>query len=219
MVSGWRQWCWCGLGNGSGLPSCLDLLSGRDVVGAVEAVSLPDLIFQLRGDLYRATWQGEGKDPKFVVGPVELELTVVVDSSRGAGASAALCVLDVSAEGKKSTQTTHRIKLTLQPVGPDGKSSKISGLELAGEEARSRRSAEVVRFRDDVGWVHRRGCGWASGGRGGRRISGQSPSARVGVRLVQFQCVLRPSTVWTQRGHFGIPSLVNAFKQDPKPIQ
>ncbi|HZN78049.1 MAG TPA: trypco2 family protein [Micromonosporaceae bacterium] len=103
-------------------------------MGAVEAVSLADLIFQLRGDLYRAAWQGEGKDPKFVVGPVELELTVVVDMSRGAGASAALWVVDVSAQGNKSAQTTHRIKLTLQPIGPDGQPSKISGKAMAGEE-------------------------------------------------------------------------------------
>jgi hypothetical protein len=103
------------------------------VVGA-EVVSLADLIFQLRGDLYRAAWQGEGKDPRFVVGPVELELTVVVDSSRSAGASAALWVVDVSAQGKQSAQTTHRIKLTLQPVGPDGQPSKISGQALTGEE-------------------------------------------------------------------------------------
>jgi hypothetical protein len=96
-------------------------------VSSVEPVSVADLIFQLRGDLYRAAWQGEGKDPKFMVGPVELELTVVVDSSRGGGAKAALWVVDVSAEGKRSVQSTHRIKLTLQPVGPDGQPSKIAG--------------------------------------------------------------------------------------------
>jgi len=104
------------------------------VVVAVEAVSLADLIYQLRGDLYRAAWQGEGKDPKFVVGPVELELSVVVDSSRGGGASAALWVVDVSAQAKWSSQATHRIKLTLQPVGPEGRPSKISGEAMAGEE-------------------------------------------------------------------------------------
>ncbi len=100
----------------------------------VEAVSLTDLIYQLRGDLSRAAWQGEGKDPKFVVGPVELELSVMVDASRGGGAKAALWVLDVSAEGKRSAQTIHRIKLTLQPVGLDGRPSTISGTAMAGEE-------------------------------------------------------------------------------------
>ena len=98
------------------------------------AVSLADLIFQLRSDLNLAAWQGECKDPKFVVGPVELELSVVVDSARGGGASAALWVVDVSADSKRSSQLTHRIKLTLHPVGPDGRPSTISGAALDGEE-------------------------------------------------------------------------------------
>ena len=97
-------------------------------------VTVADLIYQLRGDLYRAAWHGEGKDPRFVVGPIELELAVVVDASRGGSGKARLWVVDVSAEGKRATQTTHRIRLTLQPVGPDGKPSQISGQTMAGEE-------------------------------------------------------------------------------------
>jgi hypothetical protein len=31
----------------------------------IAAVSLAEVIRQLRGDLYLAAWQGEGKDPKF----------------------------------------------------------------------------------------------------------------------------------------------------------
>ncbi len=100
----------------------------------VEAVSLADLISRLRGDLYRAAWQGEDKDPKFVVGPIELELSVVVDSSRGGSAGATLWVLDVSAERKRVAQVAHRIKLTLQPIGPDGHPSQISGASDPEEE-------------------------------------------------------------------------------------
>jgi hypothetical protein len=103
-------------------------------VADVEAVSLADLIYQLRSDLSRAAWQGESKEPKFLVGPIELELSVVVDSSRKGGGSAKLWVLDVSAEGTRSQQMSHRIKLSLQPVGPDGLPSKISGESVPGEE-------------------------------------------------------------------------------------
>jgi hypothetical protein len=104
------------------------------LVVADTPVSLADLIYQLRGDLSLAAWQGETKDPKFVVGPVELELSVVVDASRGSGAAARLWVVDVSAETKRSAQVTHRIKLTLQPVGRDGRPSHISGLADHDEE-------------------------------------------------------------------------------------
>ena len=104
------------------------------VVSGADEVTVADLIFQLRGDLARAAWQGETRDPKFVVGPVELELAVVVDSSRSAEAKAALWVVDASAQGKRASQVTHRIKLTLQPVGADGKPSRISGPADAGEE-------------------------------------------------------------------------------------
>jgi len=99
-----------------------------------EVLTLADLIFQLRGDLNLAAWQGEGKNPKFVVGPIELEVSVVVDSSRSGNVAAKLVLVDVSAGGKQASQVTHRIKLTLEPIGPDGKSSKISGLSMPGEE-------------------------------------------------------------------------------------
>jgi len=103
-------------------------------VSDADDITVADLIYQLRGDLFRAAESGRGRDPKFVVGPVELELAVVVDSSRSRGGKASLWVVDVSAQGQRSTQTTHRIKLTLQPVGPDGKPSQISGPPVDGEE-------------------------------------------------------------------------------------
>jgi hypothetical protein len=125
----------CSRDNTLHLTSGVALVTVRRVaVADADAVSLADLIYHLRGDLSRAAWQGEDKDPRFVVGPVELELSVVIDSSRGGSAKAALWVVDVSADGKRSTQTTHRIKLTLQPVGPDGRRSTISGTAMANEE-------------------------------------------------------------------------------------
>ena len=100
----------------------------------VPAVSLAEVIRQLRGDLHLAAWQGEGKDPTFEVGPIELELSVVVDAKRSGGAKAGLWVIDASAEIGRSTQVTHRIKVTLQPVDNAGNRSKISGPALPGEE-------------------------------------------------------------------------------------
>jgi hypothetical protein len=113
-------------------PGCPDRC--EVAVSGADEVTVSDLIYQLRGDLSRAAWQGADKDLKFMVGPIELELAVVVDSSRGVGGKAKLWVVDVSADGKRSSQTTHRIKLTLQPVGPDDQPSKISDWAMDGEE-------------------------------------------------------------------------------------
>jgi hypothetical protein len=100
----------------------------------VEGVGLAEVLRQLRGDLYLAEWQGEGKEPRFELGPIELEFAVVVDSSRGGSAGAKLWVVDVSAEGKRTAQTTHRIKLTLQPTDAQGRRTSVSGEVLDGEE-------------------------------------------------------------------------------------
>jgi hypothetical protein len=81
-------------------------------------IALAEVIRQLRGDLALAEWQGEGKDLKFELGPIELEFAVVVDSSRQAGARARLWVVDVNADGRKGSSVTHRIKLMLQPRDP-----------------------------------------------------------------------------------------------------
>ncbi|GAB3852651.1 trypco2 family protein [Dactylosporangium cerinum] len=100
----------------------------------VEGVGLAEVIRQLRGDLYLAGWQGEGKDPKFALGPIELEFAVVVDSSRGGKAAAKLWVVDVAADGRRSSQVTHRIKLVLQPTDAEGRPTVVSGPMVEGEE-------------------------------------------------------------------------------------
>ncbi|GIH05297.1 hypothetical protein Rhe02_33640 [Rhizocola hellebori] len=99
-----------------------------------DALTLADLIYQLRGDLNLAAWQGRDKDPKFVVGPIELEVSVVVDTSRSGGVAAKLVLVDASAGATRTSQTVHRIRLTLQPIGPDGRSPHISGEPMPGEE-------------------------------------------------------------------------------------
>jgi hypothetical protein len=103
-------------------------------VADVEGVSVSDVIGQLRGELYRAGWLGEGKEPRFRLGPIELEFAVVVDSSHGASASAKLWVVDVGVDGKRSSQRTHRIKLTLFLTDLEGAATSISGVADDGEE-------------------------------------------------------------------------------------
>jgi hypothetical protein len=100
----------------------------------LEGFDVAQVIAQLRGDLYLAGWQGEGKTPRFQVGPIEIELSVVLDSSRTGGASAKLWVVDASAEGKISKQATHRIKLVLNPTDEHGAPTEVDSAQGAGEE-------------------------------------------------------------------------------------
>jgi NTP-dependent ternary system trypsin peptidase co-occuring protein len=99
-----------------------------------DGASLADVIHQLRGDLNYAIWQGEGKEPRFELGPIELEFTVVVDGSRAGHASAKLWVVDVSYDGKQSAVQTHRVKLVLNPKNLDGSTTAVSGSDIDGED-------------------------------------------------------------------------------------
>ncbi|MEV4512591.1 trypco2 family protein [Dactylosporangium sp. NPDC049525] len=103
-------------------------------MGDADDISVAEVIRQLRGDLYYAQWQGEDKTLRFELGPIELEFAVVVDSSRGNGAKAKLWVVDASAESKRSSQHTHRIKLTLQPMDEHGVKTTVAGRPIDGEE-------------------------------------------------------------------------------------
>jgi hypothetical protein len=100
-------------------------------------IGVADVIHQLRGDLYLAAWQGEDSGLKFELGPIELEFAVVVDSSRGGSARAKLWVADIGAEGKHSSQVTHRIKLVLNAV--DAKTGQPLRLSDQTDETPPRR--------------------------------------------------------------------------------
>ena len=101
------------------------------------SISLADLIYQLRSDLSLAAWQGEQRSPKFEVGPIELEVSVVVDSARSGSITAKLVLVDASAGANKTSHSTHRIKLTLQPIDEHGRKSQVSGQEIDNEEGSS----------------------------------------------------------------------------------
>lgn len=99
-----------------------------------ERVELAQLISQLRQELNSAMRDGEGEDLRFELGPVELELTVVVSKEAGPNAKVRFWVLELGADGKMASQATQRIKLSLDPRqrGATGRPT-ISGPEQAGE--------------------------------------------------------------------------------------
>ena len=99
------------------------------------AVELAELIKQLRAELTDAMHAGEGADLRFEAGPVELELTVVVDKEAKPGAKVRFWVVELGADVKAASSKTQHIKLTLNPrqVGQPNRRPLIAGEEDAGE--------------------------------------------------------------------------------------
>jgi hypothetical protein len=94
----------------------LDVSTGHYLGGILaQGVELAQMISQLRQDLISAMQAGEDKELLFELGPVELELTVAVSKEGGPNAKVRFWVIEVGADGKVASQSTQRIKLTLDP--------------------------------------------------------------------------------------------------------
>lgn len=83
-------------------------------------IGLADAIRELRQELARAIAEGEGESLRFKPGPIELELQLEIGKEGGAKAGVKWFVVSASAEGKVTQASTHKVKLTLQPVSPEG---------------------------------------------------------------------------------------------------
>jgi hypothetical protein len=99
-----------------------------------ERVELAQVISQLRQELSAAMREGEGKDLRFELGPVELALTVAVSREAAPNAKVRFWVVELGAEGKAVSQATQHITLTLDPrrLGTSER-AVISGVEQPGE--------------------------------------------------------------------------------------
>jgi len=79
-------------------------------------IELADVLSELRAELDRARLAAEGSALRFGLGPVELEVTVALSREGKAGGKVKFWVAEVNAEGKLSSTSTQRIKLTLNPI-------------------------------------------------------------------------------------------------------
>src|SRR4051812_43894934 len=84
--------------------------------GGVGMIELADVISELRAELDRARLAAEGSALRFGLGPVELEVTVALGREGKTGGKVRFWVAEVNAEGKLSSTSTQRIKLTLNPT-------------------------------------------------------------------------------------------------------
>jgi hypothetical protein len=96
-----------------------------------QAGSFPELaeaIAAVREQLSRAQKEGADEDLRFRVGPVELEFDMVMSRTAGAQGGLKVYVLTLGAKGEWTSGSTHRVKVTLQPIDPrTGEDAKVAG--------------------------------------------------------------------------------------------
>ncbi|MFG3656627.1 trypco2 family protein [Streptomyces sp. NPDC047706] len=100
-------------------------------------VELAEMIRELRHELNSALAGGGDGPVRFELGPVEIEATVAVGRTGGAGGKVRFWVVEAGGETQAESSRTHRICLTLQPklVAPDGTHHGVlvTGAEVEGE--------------------------------------------------------------------------------------
>lgn len=92
-------------------------------------MTVAEAIKQLRVQLAEAQREGTGKDLRFLTKSVEVELAVVFKTEIEGGVGVKAWFLEVSGKGKEANESTHKVKLVLEPVGPDGKPTQVSDTE------------------------------------------------------------------------------------------
>jgi hypothetical protein len=92
-------------------------------------VTVADAIKELRAQLEDAQREGTGKDLRFVARNVEVELAIVFKSAVEAGGGVKAWFLDVSGKNNTADETTHKVKLVLEPVDRRGKPTLVGDAE------------------------------------------------------------------------------------------
>lgn len=79
------------------------------------AVPLAEMISALRQQLEQAMNEGQGKDLRFLLGPVDLELAVEVSRDAEAQGGIAFWVVSMHGKAGRSTSSTQTMRLSLVP--------------------------------------------------------------------------------------------------------
>jgi len=89
-------------------------------------LELSTMLSALRAELCASQQEAQGKDIKFSVEDVELEIQLTVANDDVVKGGVKFWVANVGAESKESVQITHKIKLKLKPENPSGGSVKVN---------------------------------------------------------------------------------------------
>lgn len=79
------------------------------------AISLSEVVEQLREDLQQLASQADAKELQFEVGEVEVELHVAVTKELAVGAKAKFWVVEFGGDGKQAASHSQKIVLKLRP--------------------------------------------------------------------------------------------------------
>ena len=100
-------------------------------------VPIVQAIQTLRRELSKAIKSGNHEDLQFQLGPVELELQLVVTRGGSGEAGVQFGVVSGGIEGSVSREATHTVKLTLVPISPTKKNSEQVGTVIVKGEDES----------------------------------------------------------------------------------
>src|SRR5215469_8879651 len=84
------------------------------------SIPLDKVIPDLRAELLKAVSEGQGKELRFKLDPVEIELSVGMTYKGGGNVGVKFWVLEIGAKGDIERAGSHKLKLKLNPVDKDG---------------------------------------------------------------------------------------------------
>ena len=98
-------------------------------------IELANVISDLRGELEIAVAAGVGEALQFELGPIELEVSVALERTAGAGAKVRFWVVELGADAKADKNSAQKVKLTLTPrLSATGAAPYVAGAAVPGEE-------------------------------------------------------------------------------------
>lgn len=97
-------------------------------MGDEPGIPLAQTIEDLRSELLKALKEGESQPLHFRLKPIELELQLAITTSGGGKGGVKFWVVELGANAEIKRQATHKLKLVLEPAGPNGEPFEISSL-------------------------------------------------------------------------------------------
>jgi hypothetical protein len=89
---------------------------------------LAQTIEDLRSELMEAMRKGEQQPLHFRLKPIELELQIGITTAGKLKSAVKFWVVEFGADADTKRETTHKLKLVLEPVGPKGKPYEVGSL-------------------------------------------------------------------------------------------